>query len=234
MFLPVILAAEKVELLALGWNIRTAGTIQSGILPIDLRSDLALQDSTRFLGKLMFKPGERHRVVLEGAPLEFTGENELARTIVYNGRSYSVRDTVSSAASLAYFYGGYQYDLVRGRRGHLGLGAGAAYLDASGRIASRTTGVTAARAQRIGLALAGIESTVALHRFVELGGDLKGLPLGEYGHFVHTSATARLMLGRVGVAAGWALIDADIHERGGTAGVAARFHGPVFGLSLRL
>ena len=234
LLLPGLLAAERVDLLVMGWNVRPSGTIQSGIVPIDLRSDLALRNETRFFGKLTLRPGDRHNITIEGAPLEFTGENQLARTIVYNGREYSVRDTVSSSASLTYFFGGYQYDLVRGRGGYLRAGGGAAYLDAAGQITSRSTGLSAERAHRVGLPLASVEGAAMLNRFLEIGGDIKGLPLGSYGHFVHASATARLMFGRVGVVGGWALIDADIHERGGAAGVAARFQGPVFGLRLRL
>ena len=228
------MTAERLDIMALGWNVRPSGTIQSGIIPVDLRSDLALGRSTRFLGKLSWRAGDRHRVLVEGAPLQFDGDNELARTIVYNGRTYSIRDRIGSTASLTYVFGGYQYDVASGERGHFGLGGGAAYLDASGEITSRTTGITAGRRHQVGVPLATAGGAWAIARAFEVGGDVRGMALGRYGYFVQTSVTASVLFGPVGFTAGYALTDADIHEEGGAAGVAARFQGPVFGVRLRL
>jgi hypothetical protein len=231
----------RAEIQLSAWRVATTGQIQSGLLPIDLQSDLALQDRTVFFGRLTFRPGHRHRVLVEGTPLSFEGRNELRRTVVYNGRTYNVNDTISSEAALAYAFGGYQYEIVSAERGHVGLGGGAAYVDASGEIRSVATGISAGRAHRIGLPLAHIDGAIFLlpgSRVVEVGGDLKGMSFGRYGRFVQGTFTGRLNVGRVGVHAGYSFIDADIHEGAvaseSRAGVATRIRGPMLGLHFRL
>src|SRR6266852_4331965 len=147
----------RLELTASAWHPRIQGTVTAQGLPVALHGDLNLDDSWVFFGKLVFKPGRRHRINVEGSPYDFTGLNALSRTITFNGRTYSFQETVASEANLAYFFAGYQFDVISRSRGHAGLEVGGAYLDATGTIKGLTTGASATRNQRIGLPLAGAE-----------------------------------------------------------------------------
>jgi hypothetical protein len=122
----------RVELTASGWRTAIEGSLQANGLPVALHTDLNLGDTWTFFGKLVVKPGHRHRINIEGSPYHFTGLNTLSRTITFNGRTYSFQDTVASEASLTYVFGGYQFDLLSRDRGHFGLEAGGDYLDGSG------------------------------------------------------------------------------------------------------
>src|SRR5688572_5478210 len=115
-------AQERIELIVSAWRVETAGTIQSGVLPVDLQSDLALEIRYSFFGRLTVSPVERYGVVIEGSSLQSQGDNDLVRTIVYNGRTYNVRDRIVSNAELTTIYAGYQYSLLNGVRGRLALG----------------------------------------------------------------------------------------------------------------
>jgi hypothetical protein len=230
--LAATLAAQdlpRVELNVAAWRQSIEGTIQSGIVPVDLRSDLALAETWRLAGSAHVRFAKRHGIVVEGSPMRFTGRNRLARTIQYNNRTYSMQDTLTSEAELAYVFGGYQWDFLARRGGHIGVRAGAAYLDASGTLRSETTGISATRGYRLGLPLAGVQGRIEAGRF-EIEGAVQGMTLGGYGHFVQGSfgAGARIA-GGLGVRVGVILLDADIHERGeGGAGVAPRIAGPAF------
>jgi hypothetical protein len=235
--LAATLAAQdlpRVEFNVAAWRQSIEGTIQSGIVPVDLRADLALADTWRLAGSAHVRFGGRHGIVVEGSPMRFTGRNRLARTIQYNNRTYFVQDTLSSEAELAYVFGGYQWDFLARPHGHIGLRAGAAYLDASGTLVSETTGISASRGYRLGLPLAGVQGRASRGRF-EIEGAVQGMALGRYGHFVQGSlgAGARIV-GGLGARVGVILLDADIHERGeGAPGVAPRIAGPAVTIFFR-
>jgi hypothetical protein len=213
--------------------------MQAGILPVDLRSDLALRNSTLFFGTAKVRVGGRHRIIVEGSPLRFEGRNTLSRTIVYNGRTYTISDQVESEADLTYFFAGYQWDFIARERGTIGLRTGGAYLGASGTIRSSTTSVEAGRSYRIGVPLAGLDAQAFLiPDLLELFGGVQGMPLGGFGRYVQAWAGAGVLIGPVGFRAGYRVLDADVHERGQEGatrtGVAPRIAGPVLSLVLRV
>jgi hypothetical protein len=227
----------RIEVSGYAWRMGVQGALQSGLSPIDLRTDLNLADRTAFFGRLTIQTARRHRIFVEGAPYRFEGTNRLNRTVTFNNRTYFVQDTVVSAAELTYFSGGYQFNVVAGDRGFAGLQAGAAYLDASGTITSNATGITAARAQRIGLPLAGASFRGwVVPQVLSVSGDIKGMALGRYGHFVQSSIRSGLGWRGLTFEAGYQILDADFHEAGdalGRAGIAPRFRGPIFGIQVR-
>jgi hypothetical protein len=225
-----------VELTLAAWRAGVEGSVQSGGLPIALRGDLALEDTWTFYGKLVFKPARRQRINVEGIPYDFSGLNTLSRTITYQGRTYSIQDTVGSEASLTYFFGGYQFDLISHSLGHLGLEAGGAYLSASGTIHSMTTGVSATRTQTIGLPLAGAEFRVFLiPRVLNVNGEVKGMSIGGYGEYFQASVNAGAGFSRFSFQVGYQYLNADIHENRAVnpAGIAPVISGPVFSVQLR-
>ena len=240
-FLPLalpLLAQDhfRVELTAAAWQTRIEGTLQAAGLPIDLRSDLALDDRTIFFGRLVAKPGRRHRLIIEGSPYSFAGVNTVSRAITFQGQTFTVNDTLQSSATLDYVYGGYQFDIISASRGHFGFQAGAAYLNATGTINSATRGITATRSQKIGLPLAGAGFRVWPLRFLNITGGVKGMSLGGYGHFVQGEIGAGVGIRFITFQAGYQIVDADVHENTGTAGrpgIAPRIQGPIFAIQLR-
>jgi hypothetical protein len=234
----VALGQERFEITASAWRIEPTGTIQSGIVPVDLRSDLALGERFGFAGRLIVFPSARHGIVIEGTRMTLEGDNDLARTIVYAGRTYNIRERIRSAAELTTVYGGYQYSVISGARGRLALGAGAVYVAASGSILGLSTGVQADRQHQIGLPLASVEARLFVmpgSNVLEIAGDLKGMAFGGYGRYFQGGIHGGVNFGRVGVRIGYRIIDADLHEdaAGSGVGVAPRLAGPVFSVIFR-
>jgi hypothetical protein len=228
----------RFELTASTWRPSIGGTVMAFGRPIALRGDLKLDDSWLFFGKLVVKPGRRHRIVVEGSPYSFTGLNNLARTITFNGRTYSVQQTVASKADLNYFFAGYQFDLLSRDRGHLGLEAGGAYLDATGTISGITTAATATRNERFGLPLAGAEFRWFLipgSRLLNINGEAKGMSFAGYGNFFQGAFHVGVGTRRFAVQAGYQYLSADLHTNHGVnpPGIAPVFRGPIFSVQLR-
>jgi hypothetical protein len=224
----------RVELTLSGWFASLRGDLQAGGLPVDLDSDLALEDRWTFFGRLVLKPARKHRILMEGAPYRFEGRNTLQRTIVYAGRTYTISEDVASTAELTYVFGGYQYDFLSGPAGHLGIQGGVAYVDAAGEIRSVTRDIAGRHEERFPIPLAGVEGRVfVVPGRVSISGELKGMTLGPYGRFIQGSVDAGVTLGPVTFLAGYKILDSDVHEEEGGSGVRPRISGPIFSIQLR-
>jgi hypothetical protein len=228
----------RVELTASAWLVNPSGMIQSGITPIDLRGDLQLEQSQpHFFGKLVVKPGRRHRLMIEGIPYRLSGAAPISRQIVFAGRTYSIQDFVTSTVDIDYIAGAYQFDVLSRARGHFGLLAGVGYGDATGVFASRNFGFRGSEHQSFPFPQVGAEGRALLlpHRnLLEVDGELKGMALGSYGHYLQFAIHGGINTGRhLTIQAGYMLADADVHRADQTRGFQPRFQGPVFGIQLR-
>jgi hypothetical protein len=228
----------RVELTASAWLVSPSGTIQSGITPVDLKRDLQLeQTQPHFFGKLVVKPGRRHRLMVEGIPYSLNGAATISRQIVFAGRTYNIQDFVTSSADITYVAGAYQFDVVSRERGHFGFLGGVGYVDATGVLSSRDFGFRGTEHQSFPFPLLGAEGRVLLlpHRnLLEIDGELKGTPLGRFGHYVQFAVHGGVNAGRhLTIQAGYMLADADVHREDRTRGFQPRFQGPVFGIQLR-
>jgi hypothetical protein len=223
----------RIEITGSAWLINSSGAIQANGSPIDLVTDLgAEQRKATFCGRFVFKPGRRHRIVVEGSPISITGLNTVQRTVVYRGQTFNVNETLDSSADLNYLFAGYQYDVLTGRLGHLGFSAGGAYLGATGTINAVQASTTATRSETIGVPLAGADFRVFPipgHKIIEVEGGLRGMGAGSYGHFVEGSASGGVRLGPVAILAGYRELLADFHQSSnGGSGVNLRLKGPIF------
>lgn len=226
------------ELTGSGWLVNSAGTIQASGSPINLVTDLGVyQQQPTFYGRLVFKPGRKHRIVVEGTPFRLEGENTVDRTVTYHGETFNVSQTLSSTAGFNYAFAGYQYDLLSGPMGHLGFSVGGAYLNADGTLRALQTGITATKSETIGLPLAGVEGRIfpiRRHRILELDGGLRGMDFGDYGHYLEASGNAGATFGHFTLQAGYRAVHVDITTTSvNPSGVDARLRGPLFSAQWR-
>jgi hypothetical protein len=225
----------KIEIKGSAWLLDSGGTIQANGSPVDLVSDLgAHQQQPTFYGQLVVKPGRKHRIVVEGTPFRIDGLNTVNRTFTYQGQTFTVSQTVRSNADLNYFFTGYQYDILSGRLGHLGFSVGGAYLGTTGTIHAVELNTTSSKSITIGLPLAGAEFRVFPipgHTIFEFDGGIRGMAVGDYGHYVHAQGNAGMALGPVTFQAGYRAVNADLHDTGTSpSGVNVRLKGPIFSL----
>jgi hypothetical protein len=224
----------KVEITGSAWLVDSSGTIQSSGTPVDLVTDLgAHQQEPTFYGKLVIKPGRKHRIVVEGTPFRLTGDNVAVRVVTYRGQTFNINETLHSSAELNYLFAGYQYDVISGPAGHLGFSVAGAYLDATGTIHDVERAITASHSQTIGLPLAGAEFRVFPIpglRWIDIDGGLRGMAFGGYGHYFEAGANGGVwLLNHIGLQAGYRSVNADLHENSsGGSGVDVHLRGPIF------
>ncbi len=225
----------KIEITGSAWLLDTNGNVQSSGTVIDFVSDLGFeQGQPTFYGKLVFKPGRKHRIVIEGSPFHFTGDNTIHRSITYQGQTFNVDETLKTTSSLDYLFAGYQYDVLSGPAGHLGFSVGGAYLDATATLVSVQAATTASRTQSLGLPLAGTEFRIfplPSHKWIDIDGGIRGMDFGGYGHYVEGGANGGVWLGPVALQAGYRVVNATLQRTGSDAGgIAVRMKGPIFSL----
>lgn len=228
----------RFEITGSAWILNTGGAIQANGSPIDLVSDLGVeQQQPTFYGQLVFKPGRKHRIIFEGTPFDIHGYNTINRSVMYHGETFNVSQSLESSADMTYFFGGYQYDVLSGSMGHFGLSAGAAYLSATGTIQAVQTSTIATRSETIGLPLAGAEFRIFPipgHRILEIDGGMRGMGFGSYGHYVEANGNAGIGWGPITFQAGYRGVNADLHETSnGGSGITARLQGPTFSIMWR-
>lgn len=225
----------RIEITGSAWVVDSSGTIRSGGTPVDLVTDLgAEQQQPAFFGTLAFKPTRRQEIVVEGMPLSVQGKNTVRRSVMYHGQTFFVNQTLQSSASLTYLFAGYQYDILSGRAGDLGLSAGGAYVNATGTIHAVEAGTAATKSETLSLPLAGIAFRlfpIPGHRWIEVEGGMRGMAFGGYGSYVQAEASGGLGFGPIAFLAGYREVRADLHGTGAAAsGVNLHLKGPIFSM----
>ena len=224
-----------IELTGSAWLLGPSGNLRADGTPIDFVRDLAVgAEKPHFYGRLVFKPGRKHRIVVEGSPVSFSGENTVNRSFVFRDQTYNVSQTVSTDASVTYAFAGYQYDPLTGQYGHLGFQIGAAYLGVQGTLTGIQSGITETKSYQAPIPLIGTEFRifpVPHHKIVEVEGMVRGLPAGGYGYFIEGGASGGVCLGPFAVLAGYREMLADLHQDNALGnGVALHLKGPIFSL----
>jgi len=228
----------RIEVTGSAWILNSGGQIQANGSPIDLVTDLGVQQQQpTFYGRLVFKPARKHRIILEGTPFSIQGNNTINRSVSYHGQTFNVSQTLQSSANLTYFFGGYQYDVLSGPMGHLGFSVGGAYLSALGTITAVQTSTVASKSETIGLPLAGTEFRVFPfrgHKIFEVDGGLRGMGFGSYGHYVEADGNGGVGVGPLLFQAGYRGVNVDLHvNSNGGSGITARLKGPIFSMTAR-
>ncbi len=172
------------------------GTNDTG--SIDLTKDLGFNSYPTFSGKLDWKFTRKNHLYVALLPLDTSRQAVLNRTFTFQGQTFTAGLTTSSSLNTLAVAPGYQYDIIRRKRGHLGLGLQIDFFDTTATInaAAQITGDgihhTAVSATRSLLAPIPVDGpdfrfylTNSPRLFVQ--GNVLGMYLFGYGNFISTA-----------------------------------------------
>lgn len=97
-------------------------SVQTGMGPIDLQKDLGFNNYSTFAGKLDWKFTHKNHFYIAGEAFNSSRQTVLTRTITFQGQTFEAGLTTQSNLNSPTYAVGYQYDIIRRKRGHLGLG----------------------------------------------------------------------------------------------------------------
>lgn len=129
----------RVEIAAMLWKPEPQITLSSGDLSsdIDFVSDLGIEQERFREFRVTLKPGLKHKIRFAYVPVRYLEEGKLlARTIVFRGRQYDLNLPVNTAVNWDFYRFGYEYDVVSGRRGFVGILADVKYNKLDAEVAS--------------------------------------------------------------------------------------------------
>ena len=174
---------------------------------INLQKDLGFNSYSTFSGLIDWKFTRKNHLIFAVSPFQQTRQTVLQRTITYQGQTFDVGLTTSADLKAHLFAPGYQYDIIRRKRGHIGVGVQIDLFDTNASLSAmaQTTsdGVHHAAVSASGSLLAPIPVAGPQYRlyltnsprlFVE--GDLYGMYLFGYGNFISTADTLGLTINK--------------------------------------
>jgi hypothetical protein len=193
-----------------GWYYSNpTGSIQgaSDTGSIDLVKDLGFTSYPTFSGKVDWKFTSKNHFYVTIIPLDTSRQTVLNRTFTFQGQTFTAGLTTSSSLNTLAVAPGYQYDFIRRKRGHLGLGLQMDLFDTTAKInaAAQTTGdgVHHNAVSASGSLLAPIPVAGPDFRFyvtdsprVFVQGNVLGMYLFGYGNFVSTVGNVGITLSK--------------------------------------
>ena len=201
---------------------------------LDLEEDLGMQDDDAFDTRLTFHIGPRSRVRLAWVGLDTTGDQELDRTVEFDGRTYVAGTRVVSALRLDYGRVGWIWEFAGNEQVRLGSVVEAKWVEIDTALHAPDlvppvdgTDSLSALLPAVGLAL-----EVAPGRLLGLFAEVTGIAAGDGGHVLDGEVGVRLTptpyLTLVG---GYRTLDVRIEDDEDFADVADT--GPYVGLRLQ-
>lgn len=104
---------------------------------VDFHRDFGFNDYSTFLGKFDWKFARKHHFYVVVAPFRQSNQTTLNRTIVFRGQTYDVGAVTKADLSATLYAPGYQYDIMRRKRGHLGIAVQFNLFDTSGSLSAK-------------------------------------------------------------------------------------------------
>lgn len=196
-------------------SFQSAGQYGFGIVDID--KDIGLDNFSTFAGKMDWKFTRKNHLYFVVIPLDRSRQTVLNRAVVFQGQTFDAGLVTQSNLRANLFAPGYQYDIIRRKRGHLGIAFQINLFDTEANIsaAAQVTadGVQQAARSATGSLLAPIPVAGPQFRAyltnsprLFLEGNVYGMYLFGYGNFVSSSGTLGLTLSKnLSVNAGYQL-----------------------------
>jgi hypothetical protein len=220
---------------------------ESDTVPVDFSKDLNFGSYSTFAGKVDWKFTHKNHFYVIITPLWTSKTLTLSHDIVWDGQPIHVGAVVQSYLHSFGVAPGYQYDIIRRKRGHLGIAVQADLFDVTGKIsaAAQVTGdgtqqaaVSASKSLLAPIPVAGPQFRYYLtdspRVFIE--GNVYGMYLFGYGNFVssagdigvtltkHIAANAGYTLGtRLNVNGTSDRIGLDLTQKGPLVGLQFSF-----------
>jgi hypothetical protein len=177
-----------------------SGTIESSVEngAIDLQKDLGFNSYSTGAGKIDWKFTHKNHFYLVGVAFNSSRQVVLYRTITFKNETFEAGLTTQSKLSSPMYAPGYQYDIIRRKRGHLGLAVQCNLFDAHASIsaAAQVTGdgvhhaaVSASASLLAPIPVAGPEVRYYLTDSprVYVEGNVYGMYFFGYGNFVSSA-----------------------------------------------
>lgn len=172
------------------------GSVQgsSDEVPVDFQQDLGFNSYSTFAARADWKFTRKNHFYVSLSRFNRTRQTILGRPITFRGQTFDAGTSVRSDLHAFLVAPGYQYDIIRRKRGHLGLGVQVDLFNTSAKISGTAPveggGIVSAKGSLLApIPVAGPDFRIYLTNsprvFIE--GNVYGMYLFGYGNFVSTT-----------------------------------------------
>ena len=173
------------------------GAVQDDSTSIDLQKDLGFNTYSTFTGKVEWKFTRKNHFYVTVTPFYTSHTTTLIQDITFQGKTFPTGTVTNSYLHAFLVAPGYQYDIIRRNRGHLGIGVQVNLFNTSAKISAAAqivNGNQQAAISASGSLLAPIPVIGPEFRFYPFNsprffiqGDVYGMYFFGYGNFVSTA-----------------------------------------------
>ena len=211
---------------------------------IDFQKDLAFNDYSTITGKIDWKFTHKNHLYFTVTPFDTSHTTVLNRTIVFRGQTFEVGAATNGSLHALLVAPGYQYDIIRRRRGHLGIGVQMDLFDTTAKLTAvaQSTGnggtqqaaASASASLLAPIPVAGPDFRYYLTNRISLDGNVMGMYLFGYGNFVSTVDSLGFALTKhIAARAGYQLAShLVVKETNDRTGLRLTQKGPLVGIEV--
>jgi hypothetical protein len=248
-FIPYLHAADSDDLdsykirFDAGWYFSDpTGNVQGAANngTVDFQKDLAFNSYSTLSGKIDWKFTRKNHLYVVATPSNTSHTVVLDRTIVFQGQTFNAGLTTNGSLDSILIAPGYQYDILRRRRGHLGVAVQVDIFNTTGKLSAaaqtsngtQQAAVSASASLLAPIPVAGPDFRLYLTNRVFVDGNVMGMYLFGYGNFVSTVDTLGVTLTKhIAARGGYQLASHltvnDSHDR---TGLRLTQKGPLVGI----
>jgi hypothetical protein len=116
-----------------------SGTIQGegDTVPVDFQKDLGFNSYSTFGTGLDWKFTRKNHFLIDFSRFNSSNQKVLSRTITFQGQTFEAGLQTQGQLNALFISPGYQYDIIRRKRGHLGIGIHFNTFDTSAKISAQ-------------------------------------------------------------------------------------------------
>ncbi len=201
---------------------------------IDFDSDLDIENENIPEARLLWHTGPYSSIRATYLRVDYGGDTNLSRTIVFDGQTYPVTSRIVSDMELQYFSLGWNWNLVHLDEDRFKAGI---ILEAKGIAADMSLdapnlGISESEQFVGGAPTPGASMEYTAFNTVNLFAEITGLPAGHYGHFFDAQAGVKwIPQQNVAVTAGYRVIDVKVRYKDDRGDLQLK--GPFFGVDVR-
>jgi hypothetical protein len=203
-----LFAQSEVEFVGRYWIPQVTGRLrveQGGFgTDIDLKRDLGFPDNRFPQGTFTWRKG-RSKLTFRYTPMDYTGDQNVVRTIVFRGRQYTAGTRVVSDLEIQHMQLAWAIQFVNVRNGAFRLGP---VIEADGflmrgKLASPALNITEQEKVSAGLPTVGLAMDIRAHKAVDIYSEAAGLKVGKYGYFITSDSGIKVRAWHVLLTAGY-------------------------------
>jgi hypothetical protein len=176
------------------------GQVPSDLTTIDLKDDLGLQDKNLNDLRLVLFTGPHSRLRIANMKMDYSADQDIERTILFNGQLYTVGTRVLTKLNLEYWRYGWIWEFVGGPYSKVKFGtlleAKRISVDAELSAPALTPPVAERKSFSQTVPTVGVVLDVNPSPTVNIYAEVSGISAGSRGHALDGEAGVKLILGR--------------------------------------